>query len=388
MKHINKFYQTIVINNEMYGSYKSEYAKINYKFNTAKSKFTQTLDDKQELKSKNKFEKILRNKLVLSIWRNYSNSQIKFKKLNLTLYNQLNKLLQGNDIYAIFVTVPDIHGLYIVDYIKKEFSNIPIIVEIRDILNNNIGKGNPRYVLKKAEKLLIYRSDVIVALSEGIYEYYNKINQDKNIKVIRNGYDAQDFSECKYESLKDKKKIILAHVGSIYKGRNLADFIEALIKVSDSVDMAIEFDVVGYLDNEALNDFATLKDKIKKSRVKIKLLGTMQHKEAISYLKKCDISVVITHKLGSDYAIPGKTFEYIGACKPIIAVTKDKELMQLIDGKYGECAGHNIDEIAVKILKIISSDYNFENRLMFSRENQVSSIMNLIEEVAARVPIM
>ena len=67
---------------------------------------------------------------------------------------------------------------------------------------------------------------------------------------------------------------------------------------------------------------------------------------------------------------------------------KRQRINTLIDGKYGECAGHNIDEIAVKILKIISSDYNFENRLMFSRENQVSSIMNLIEEVAARVPIM
>lgn len=382
MQHINKCYETIVINNKFLGAYKSEYAKVNYKFNTIRSRFTQTLEDKEISKSYNKFEKILRNKFILSIWRNYSSSKIKFNKLNFNLFNQVNNILQNNDICAIFITVPDIHGLYIVDYIKRRYSNVPVIVEVRDIINHNIGKGNPRYTMKNAEKLLIFRADGIIALSDGIYEYYKKMDGNKKIKVIRNGYNEEEFSECRYASLKDKKKITLAHIGSIYKGRNLADFIEALIKISEKRDVPIEFDVVGYLDNEALSDFEYLRNKINQSRVNINLVGTVQHKKAIRYLKKCDISVVLTHKTGSDYAIPGKAFEYIGACKPIIAVTTNKELIELIDGTYGECAGHNIEEIVDKLLCIMKSEYNFEDRLIFSRENQANNIINFIEEIA------
>ena len=43
-------------------------------------------ENKEISKSYNKFDKILRNKLILSIWRNYSSSKIKFNKLNFNLF--------------------------------------------------------------------------------------------------------------------------------------------------------------------------------------------------------------------------------------------------------------------------------------------------------------
>jgi hypothetical protein len=382
MQHINKHYETIVINNEMYGSFKSEYAQSNYKFNTTKNKFTQTLNDKRVSKSNSKLQRILRNKWILSIWRNYSNSKVKFNKLNLTLFNGINKVLQKNDVYAIFLTIPDIHGLYIIDYIKRKYNNMTVVVEVRDILNNNIGKGNPRFIMRKAERILISRADGVIALSKGIEDYYKKMDTNKKMRVIRNGYNAEDFAECKYEPIKNRDEIRLAHVGSIYKGRNLKDFIAALVKVSEKNNIKIKFDIVGYLDIEASKDIEETRFNLQGTGVIVNIVGRLPHKEAIKYLKQCDISVILTHKIGSEYAIPGKTFEYIGACKPLIAVTKDKDLIELVDGKYGECADHNVERIEAKLLKLIVTEYNFEDRLKFSREWQANNIINFIEEVA------
>jgi glycosyltransferase involved in cell wall biosynthesis len=380
MPYINKHYETIVINKEMYGSFKSEYAQSNYKFKTIKSKYTQSLNDKEISKPNSKFERILRNKLILSIWRNFSNSKFKFNKLNKTLFNELNKVMQNNDVYAIFLTVPDIHGLYIMEYLKRKY-NVPVVVEVRDILNNNIGKGNPRFIMKKAERILITRADGIIALTKGIQEHYRKLNANKKMTVITNGYNPMDFEGCEYNPINGKAEIRLAHVGSIYKGRNLKDFIAALIKISKKNNIKIELDIVGYLDSEASEDIKEIRAELQETTVIVNILGTLPHKEAIKYLKQCDISVILTHKIGSEYAIPGKVFEYIGACKPIIAVTKDKDLVKLIDGKYGECAEHSVEHIEAKILKLIKTEYNFEDKLKFSRESQGNNILNFIEEV-------
>jgi glycosyltransferase involved in cell wall biosynthesis len=199
--------------------------------------------------------------------------------------------------------------------------------------------------------------------------------------VITNGYNPMDFEGCEYNPINEKAEIRLAHVGSIYKGRNLKDFIGALIKISKKNNIKIQFDIVGYLDNEASEDIKKIGLELQETRVVVNILGTLPHKEAIKYLKQCDISVILTHKIGSEYAIPGKTFECIGACKPIIAVTKDKGLVELIDGKYGECAEHNVEQIEAKMLKLIKTEYNFEDKLKFSRESQGNNIISFIEEV-------
>jgi glycosyltransferase involved in cell wall biosynthesis len=379
MRYIASNFFTVVINDETNGTQKSMFANINFKFVTAKSRFTQSL---QAGKSKKSWlEILLRNRLVLSIWRNYSNSFNSFKKKNMELFKKLDDYLSVNTVEAIFITVPGIFGLYIVDFLKRKYDSIPVVAEVRDILNNNIGNGNPKFILRKAERILINRSDGIIALSKGIEDYYRKLDSSKKIRVIKNGYNEQEFIECKYESINDKEAIKLAHVGSIYKGRNLKDFIKALINVSKKNMMRIEFDIVGYLDSDASRDIEELSSELQGTDVTINIVGTLPHEEAIKYLKQCDISVILTHRIGSEYAIPGKTFECIGACKPIIAVTKDRDLVELIDGKYGECAEHNAKQIEAKMMKLMKTEYNFEDKLKFSRENQSNNIISFIEEV-------
>ncbi|PGK86589.1 hypothetical protein CN911_30230, partial [Bacillus thuringiensis] len=70
------------------------------------------------------------------------------------------------------VTVPDVYGLYILEYIKEKYPDIPAVVEVRDIIDHNIGTGNPTYIYRKAEKIMLKYADGIIALSKGIYKHY------------------------------------------------------------------------------------------------------------------------------------------------------------------------------------------------------------------------
>lgn len=382
LKYIGGKYNLIVVNDRKYGEFKSSFSKINYKFTSFSSKYSKEWST-EGIKKLGLVERILRkNKYVLSLWRNFSHSKYLFNFKNKDLYRNLYKCIGENNIKAIFVTVPDIYVLYIAENLKKMFPEIHIIVEVRDIINHNIGIGNPKYEYKKAEKTLLKISDGIITLSEDIYKYYYKKAKNSNIKIIRNGYCTQDFMDCENKIINIEKDgcLKLAHVGSIYAGRNIKSFMEALIELNHELSIKIIFNIVGFLDGKAIEDISSFEDKLRKSNIEINMTGTIPHDEAIKYLKAADIAVVLTHEVGSDYAIPGKVFEYIGSCTPIIAVTEDKGLVNLVDGKYGECAAHNSEEIMKKLLKIINTKYCFDDRFKFSRKIQAENIINFIED--------
>lgn len=375
MEQYNKAFDVVVVNDLKYGDSKSKYSKENLKFYTGKLNFNvNNINSK-----KDSFKDLFRQDWILKIWRNYKYSYIKFKRDNNNNLNKINEYIKNNKIKKIFITVPDVYAIYIAKYIKDINKNIIIITEIRDILNHSIGKGNPRFVMKNAEKIMLKISSGLIVLSEGIENYYRRMNYNKTIALIKNGYSSKDFENFDYKYKSRKETLVLSHIGSIYKGRNIKDLILALIKYSDERNIKIIFDIVGFLDNEALNDLNEIDCMVKKSNVVLNVIGTVEHKKAIEYLMNSDVAVILTHISGSGFAIPGKTFEYIGAEKPILAVTNDKPLIDLINHKYGECAEHNIYDIVEKLKIILNTSYNFQDKYKYTREFQADKIIDFIK---------
>ncbi|MFK4424571.1 hypothetical protein [Bacillus sp. RC51] len=376
MKYFIDRFKIIVCNDSAFGSFESRFVSENYKFHTTNTVFTQSINDVQ--KKRSFFEKMIRNSFIMPLWRTYKYSRYNFRKKNIAFFQNIDNCLRENGIDCIMVTVPDVYGLYILEYVKEKYPDIPAIVEVRDIIDHNIGTGNPTYIYRKAEKIMLKYADGIIALSKGIYKHYKELQPNSNMVVIRNGYEHEIFQDSIYRScLANNGTLVLAHVGSIYKGRNVKEFLLGLEDFYQTTGIRVVFNVVGVLDQEALEDI----NQVDLSEgVTVNIIGSVPHKEAIDYLKSCDISVIITHKKGSDFAIPGKTFEYIGACKPILAVTEDSELISFIDSRYGECAKHNQKNISQKLFKIVETEYNFSDRLDYSREKQVEAISEYIGE--------
>lgn len=374
-------YVLLAINDQRFGTGKTVYSDDNYKFHTTNSVFTQTFDGNGTAggKKTGTLERLLRHKWVISIWRNVKLSKRLFNQKNKGLFLQLDRYLAEYEVAAVFVTVPDVYGLYVLDYIKQKHPHIPAIIEIRDIINHDIGEGNPKLSFKRAEKLVCKHGDGVIAVSQGIEKYYRGLDSALDIKLVMNGYDEQYFSECTYHSkASTEHHVTLAHIGSIYKGRNIAEFIEGLQIFSNRTGIQVTFNIVGLLDQQALHDIQNLEPS--KNGVTIQIIGSVEHHKAVEWLKSADIAVILTHVKGSDYAIPGKTFEYIGACKPIIAVTEDRELTALVHGRYGECARHDRDDIADRLTCILQKRYDYSDRNKFSRRMQSEQLLRFMEQ--------
>lgn len=374
-------YTLLTINDQRFGTGKTQFSDENFKFNTPNSVFTQNLqgDDVPSGRKRGSLERLLRHKWIISIWRNYKLSKHVFNQKNKSLFLQLERYLIEHEVAAVFVTVPDIYALYILDFIKHTRSHIPAIIEIRDIINHDIGEGNPKFSFKRAERLVCKHADGVIAVSQGIEQYYRNMDPTLDIKLVMNGYDEQHFSECTYSlNPTTEQHLTLAHIGSIYKGRNIAEFIEGLLLFSKRTGIHITFNIVGLLDQQALYDIHNLERS--GEGVTIQIIGSVEHHMAVEWLKSADIAVILTHVKGSDYAIPGKTFEYIGACKPMIAVTEDRELIALVHGKYGECARHERQDISDRLSSILVKKYDYSDRKRYSRATQAEQLLHIMEQ--------
>ncbi|MDT8716147.1 hypothetical protein IAI10_05725 [Clostridium sp. 19966] len=385
MLYFQKKFNIFVVNDNKYGSYNSEFGVENFKFITERKikNFKQKNQEYNQNVFKIKIKKMVKNKYIKKIYKYVMFNNKKFFLSNRKLLQKLNSLIQEKEIKYIFITVPDIYVIYIADYLKRKNKQLQVISEIRDLIVNKIfiENGIPKSILKNAEKIMLKTSNEIIALSDGIENEY-KVKFKNNIVIIKNGYNEELFKRFSYRKLEldDKKTLIFSHVGSIYTGRNISEFIAALYELNLIIHKKIIFNIIGYVDDQGIIDISNVKKKYNNENVQINILGSMEHSKAIEAMFDSDILVIITHQSGSEYAIPGKTFEYIGACKPTIAVTKDLPLINLINGRYGECAEHNKQDIVEKIVEIIRKDYNFENREIYSRRIQASKIIDEINK--------
>ncbi|GIO53030.1 hypothetical protein BCV73_05910 [Paenibacillus sp. SSG-1] len=386
MRHFQEQYRLVVISDGKHGARPSRFSNIHLAYASPVSSFTQTLKDGENAVRKHplkdRAEKLLRNKWVLSAWRNYRYSRFKFVRINPALFRQLDQLMEQQEIQAVFVTVPDVYGLYILDYIKAKCPGVPAIIEIRDIINHSIGEGHPRLTYRLAEAKLARLADGVVAVSQGIVRHYQSGTDRIPVVLIKNGFDDTQFTDCRYLPFTSgpPESLSLVHLGSIYKGRNLKSLIEGLRAYHLQSGVRIRFDLIGLLDQQAYEDLHSV--DLTGIGVNVRVLGSMDHEKAVQRLKEADIAVILTHPRGSDYAIPGKTFEYIGACKPILAVTRDPELISLVDGRYGECCAHDAEAVASGMNRVIDGHYDFSDRGRYSRSRQAQCLLDFIGDIS------
>ncbi|MEC0369201.1 hypothetical protein [Paenibacillus chibensis] len=385
MKHLADKYDIIAIHNRKYGESPVPFATESYTFVTLDSRFSNLSEAHGKPArsgiGKKYLGRIIRRNWIVSSWANYKFSKFTFRRLNRDLYQKLSSMTE-KEVAAIYTTIPDVYGLYLAEYLQQLLPSAATIIEIRDILNHDIGQGQPRFILKRVENKLSI-ADGIVAVSAGIQQYYRKQHPSMDIELIRNGFDEEYFYDCSYRGIRNSgDQLILSHIGSIYKGRSIRVFVEGLSLFHQQTGIKVVFQVIGLLDRKAYEDIHSL--KIPGEGVEVRIMGSVDHETAVSLLTASDIAVILTHPNGSHYAIPGKTFEYIGACKPVLAVTKDEELRSLISGRYGECAVHDSAEVADTLQRMLQLTFDFSERMEFGRTLQAERIIRFMDQKIKR----
>ena len=173
--------------------------------------------------------------------------------------------------------------------------------------------------------MIVGHSSKVISVTEEIKKdfvrRYPTVNKDKFI-VVTNGFDSEEFHTVKPHQY---KYYTILYAGKNYEGQgNIASFLDKLHIIRQKHDLDFRFHYIGS-DHEAIVDHNRARNLNF-----VEVTPFMSHHRVIGHMKGASALYLSQ----PDFQIPpltGKLFEYMGAQKPVIAMTKrNSEMAQLL----------------------------------------------------------
>jgi glycosyltransferase involved in cell wall biosynthesis len=278
-------------------------------------------------------------------------------------YLKASDVIKEHCINHVVVSCPPYHLMHQFLNLKKEFSNIKITADYRDMwIEMQNGKGffnhlnDKRFFAEREMELEVLKAaDNIVTVSEEMTKSYESVTGKKNCFTVTNGFDQDDFkTELQSDFIsqfvfKDKVNILFAGSLVIDSNAYAIPFFEAIVKLKESSPK----------DYSKLNVqiFGNLNDRIS-TIVADNNLDVVKVNNPIASSKICSLFQYFDYLLlflipYYRFAYISKFFDYLPARKPIIAVTEDGAFSEfLINNNLG--IQIRPDECEVKVSELIA----------------------------------
>ena len=289
----------------------------------------------------------------------------------------------------IFATAPPFTDFLIGADVKAKI-NKPLVFDYRDPWIDYPFKFYPTPLHKwrnyQLERKALRASSHVIAtnrrVKEALIARYPFLTYH-DVDIIPQGYDPEDF-KIDGAIRRTDRKMKITYAGIFWEDRVPDFFLRALhdlLQEKPALRNRIEACFVGTFRDENLKivDNLGLRDVVT-------ILGYLPHKECIRQLVSSDVLWMI---VGDEYGSPGKTYEYIGARKPILACAPEGFLKAAIL----EAGGKVVPPRDVAGIKVAIEEYFalYEKRALkgarpdvvekYSRVNLTGQLIKIFESL-------
>lgn len=236
------------------------------------------------------------------------------------------KFMGVNKPDAIVVSSPPPFGVFSARYISKKAKAL-LVYEVRDLwpmIIQELGDLSSRHpyikILEMTERYAVKKSDLVVSVKPGDYEYFKERYRLKKEKFeyIPNGFipidNVQGGSRSKLRRC-EEHKFTIGYVGAMSAYYGLRELVEAAGILKEYGD--IRFVLVG--SGEDIDSLKEIKNQ--RSLDNVVFVGNVAKEDVPVYLETFDVCYVgLKDVQANQYGIScNKIFEYMYAGKPIIA---------------------------------------------------------------------
>ncbi|MEW5804253.1 MAG: glycosyltransferase [bacterium] len=293
-----------------------------------------------------------------------------------------HEIVKENEIEAIYVTGNPFSCFLIGAFLKKK-TNRKLVLDYRDPWN--INPLNKRGVIgslleRKLERFAVSLADLIILNTRrSCIQYKEQFSHstDAAFITIENAYDEEleDFFVSD-ERVKEEDVFTIFYAGNFYGSRNPEKFFEALhliIKRMPALKNKIQFHYFG------LNKESQFHNQIHSLGIHevVRFHASVPIRKLISSYRIADILLLINHlDEGNSLFIPQKFFEYLMTEKPILCLSKEGALKDIVhETRSGTCADpENAEEIAQKIIDCYNKYYINKEKLKIVGKQNYSSL--------------
>ncbi len=301
----------------------------------------------------------------------------------------IHELVKRESFDALYTTSPP-HSTHLIgrDLVKRH--GFKWVADFRDGWAQGVVVQEPTFLHRRLHQrwqdLVVTEADAVLAAGNGIAELL-RVNHAENrqkIRIITNGYDPEDFPQKN----SNQDYFTFCHCGSITRFSDPAIILQALLiikKQNPGIYQRIRVKYVG-LDTTAGFE-QTVKD-LHLTEI-VQCHGYLNHRQALQHLVDSQALILVALGQQNAHFIPGKTFEYFGAAKPILAISNVRDTIELLQ-QYDAavlCRPEDPQDCAKKMVRLVTkritvhTDSSFLNS--FDRRQQTEQLAFLLNGLCA-----
>lgn len=299
----------------------------------------------------------------------------------------LNKKIKEEGITHVVSTGPP-HSMHLIALgLKKQNPDLKWVADFRDpwteldLLNDFHLTKKSRRIYRKLEQEVLSISDVCLTVSETWVESF-KVLGSRNVKLITNGFDEDDFAVKE----KENDKFIIGHFGllnHLRNPKNLWKILHDLCDQNPDFNEKLEIRLSGNIDTEVLQNITQyfhLKNKVK-------VLGYLSHKEVLREYNESSVLLLLLFNSESGIGnYPGKIFEYFAAKRPILGFgPKESDTQKLMEktksGIYHDYTDVNLKESIISLFENKEEFINSDKFNNFTRKKLTQQLSDLLDKM-------
>ena len=299
----------------------------------------------------------------------------------------LSKKLKEEGVTHIVSTGPP-HSMHLIALgLKKKNPKLKWIADFRDpwseldLLDEFNLSRRSRIKYQKLEREVLDNSDVCLTVSETWVDSFKRLGS-KNVKLITNGFDEDDFNVLKKES----DTFVIGHFGLLNHLRNPKNLWKTLNEICDEnpeFNEKLEIRISGNVDTEVLQSIT----QYFHLKGKLRVLGYLSHKEVLNEYNNSSILLLLLFNSESGKGnYPGKIFEYFASQRYILAFgpnnSDTQNLMKKIHiGHYFTYENKNLKEKILDLFNESSKVNTSDDIHEFTRKNLTKKLSDLLNEI-------
>ena len=296
----------------------------------------------------------------------------------------LSKKLKEEGVTHIVSTGPP-HSMHLIALgLKKKNPKLKWIADFRDpwseldLLDEFNLTRRSRTKYQKLEREVLDNSDVCLTVSESWVDSFKRLGS-KNVKLITNGFDEDDFNVLNKES----DTFVIGHFGLLNHLRNPKNLWKTLNEICEQnseFNEKLEIRLSGNIDTEVLQSIT----KYFHLKGKLKVLGYLSHKEVLNEYNNSSVLLLLLFNSKSGRGnYPGKLFEYLATKKFILSFgPKNSDTQRLMNkkniGHYFTYSDKNLKENILDLFNNRNESSKSENINEFSRRNLTKKLSDLL----------
>ncbi|MEA4984755.1 hypothetical protein SDC9_37198 [bioreactor metagenome] len=235
----------------------------------------------------------------------------------------LKKYLKANPVDVIITTGPP-HSVHLIGRrLKKQFPALPWVADFRDPWTGIFYYKDLRLSLpadlrhRQLEKITIAEADLTLVVSAHMQrEFTHHHQQHKQIAVVANGYDEEDF---KQEAVEPDEQFVITHTGLLTEKQNpqvLWKVLQEIAAENTEFRKDLRIRLTGSVDGSVLNDIRS-----KDLDANLELSAYVPHHEAIKLQRRSQLLLLcLVQNPDTKSIVTGKLFEYLQADRPVIGI--------------------------------------------------------------------